>query len=283
MPKRTVDPSERITAHCITAGDGHHFELICAGESAGRPLIFVPALGVDARYYRRFAGALARVGFYACVMELRGRQTSSVRPVRGATYGYAEILEHDVVAVVEHVAAATGQTPIVAGHSLGGQLALLGGARCGAERVAVVASGLPFHRAWGTLGSIGMIAISHLIDGIATALGVYPGERLGFGARDSARLMGDWTRTIRTGTYDVRGSEIDWEAALREYDRPALAIRIEGDRWAPARSVEMLMAKLQSADVVHRTVQVAGDGHPHFAWVKQHDAVVEQLASFAEL
>src|SRR6185436_10735679 len=85
------------------------------------------------------AEAWAALGYRVATVELRGGKQSSVRDVRANNFGYNEILNVDLTSIVPRLRAeAAGQPLFLAGHSLGGQLALLYASRHPSEVDAVV-------------------------------------------------------------------------------------------------------------------------------------------------
>ncbi len=175
-------------------------------------VVVLPAMGTPARHYTPLARALHRRGATVVTVDPRGHGESVPVPARGVRFGYRELVEHDIGAVLDAVARAFPGAPrLILGHSLGGQLGLV---HCGLLRprldgVVLVASGSAW---WRTLGPSGArwLARSLLCVAGAELLGYWPGRRLGFGGRESVGLMRDWARQLRTGRYAA-----DHEEALR--------------------------------------------------------------------
>src|SRR5215831_2038510 len=108
--------------------------------NTGRAALLVPAMGVPAAYYDRFAGQLSAAGFCVTVPDLRGTGDSTPGISRESRFGYADLVDDLGV-----VLTATGaEAPLLIGHSLGGHLAALhlalGGDGVG---LVLVASGTP--------------------------------------------------------------------------------------------------------------------------------------------
>src|SRR5690349_20663460 len=75
------------------AADGHAFTTRwCAAATPKAALLFLPALGVPANRYAKFAQALADRGVAVAVPEWRGTDTSSLRPSRRCDWGYPELV-----------------------------------------------------------------------------------------------------------------------------------------------------------------------------------------------
>ncbi|MFJ4869803.1 alpha/beta fold hydrolase [Streptomyces sp. NPDC088757] len=255
-------------------------------EPTAPVVVVLPAMGTPARHYTPLARALHRRGATVVTTDPRGHGESTPVPARGVRFGYRELVEHDIGAVLDAVARAFPGAPrLILGHSLGGQLGLV---HCGLFRprldgVVLVASGSAW---WRTLGPSGArwLARSLLCTAGAELLGYWPGHRLGFGGRESVGLMRDWARQLRTGRYAARGAAADYEEALRGVALPVLAVDVEHDDLAPARAVDHLCAKLPPARVerwTYRTADAGGRDLDHFRWIRHNTALVERIAAWA--
>jgi predicted alpha/beta hydrolase len=152
---------ELIPIHAYD-GTTSQARLIRGPSSVG--LLILPAMGVNARAYDRFAQSLADAGFTVLVAEHRGGENSSVRPGRGVDFGYAELLA-DVEVLVGQLRAITSGPVHLLGHSLGGHLAVLGLSRWfePGSRLVLVASGTVHHRAWPPLQGLGVLVGSQVV------------------------------------------------------------------------------------------------------------------------
>ncbi|MEU5592595.1 alpha/beta fold hydrolase [Streptomyces sp. NPDC020298] len=183
--------------------------------------LVVPAMGARARFYAPFARGLHEGGLHMEVTDLRGQGESTPVARRGVAYGYREMVDDDLPAVARAVSAAFPRSPVVLiGHSLGGQLALLSSATelTGVHAVVLTAAGSVWWRGFGSVRGLRNLVGSQLFAALATALGYWPGERLGFGATQprrptivrahqhaatTGRKGGSPTRTNRTITPSV--------------------------------------------------------------------------------
>jgi predicted alpha/beta hydrolase len=246
----------------------------------GPAVLFLPAMGVPARYYRPFAAALAGHGPAVSVADLRGTGASTPPPDRGTRYGYGE-LTADVGALVERL---DGRPVILAGHSLGGQAALLHAALHRPPKVvglALVAVGIPYWRGgYGTRRGLGLLPFTQGIAATAAVMGYWPGW--GFGGRQARGVMSDWAYSARTGRYrPVDGA--DPERALRDLTTPTLMISVANDRYTPERIVDFTASKLGSAPVErdHYDAERAGAPVEHFRWARAGSAIAARVAEFA--
>ncbi|PHQ51440.1 alpha/beta hydrolase [Streptomyces cinnamoneus] len=273
----------------ITAPDGARLTVrALAHEDPTTPVVvLLPAMGMAARHYTPLVRTLHRRGMTVVTTDLRGHGESRPLPGRGVGFGYREIVEHDVGAVLRRVREAFPHAPVLLlGHSLGGQLGLV---HCGLYQpdvagVVLVATGSAWYRCFGPLAGPRWLLLSQLYAAGAALLGYWPGERLGFAGRESARLIRDWARQVRTGRYEVPGAHGDYEAALRQVRLPVLAVDVESDDLAPPRAVAHLCGKMPAArvDRWHYARSAAG-GRPldHFRWIRHHRGLVERITTWA--
>lgn len=246
-------------------------------------LAWMPAMGVAARAYDAFGAGLAARGVATLVSELRGGESSDVRPRRGVDFGLGELVDDHARAMALLSARVPGVPLHVGGHSLGGQLAVVHFAARVPEgtKLVLVASGTVHWRAWGFPHNVGVLLGTQVAAGVAKALDWFPGHRLGFGGRQPRRLIEDWAHASRTGAYRTRLHAL--ETGLAEVTPELLAVHVEGDTLAPHEATRRLVAKLPSARVRHVTAAPPAEPrrlHPHFRWTKGPDAVVAEVARF---
>ncbi|MGB8331027.1 MAG: alpha/beta fold hydrolase [Polyangiales bacterium] len=269
----------------VRASDGHTFE-ICA-ETPEQPraaLLFVPAMGVEARYYGPFAQALREQGILVAICDLRGHGTSSLRPGRGVDFGYREIVELDIPAAVSAVEERIGDRPMfLGGHSLGGQLMMLHTAATRPEiaGLTLVACAIPYYRNWNGRMRLQIRVLMALLPITGLLLGYVPGHRLGFGGTEARTLMKDWTHNAKTGLYELTGSEVDYEAALETLRVDLITVNVEGDEMAPPNAVDFTLEKLPRARGTR--VQAKLSEHKpgaHLRWARDPDHVVRAISGW---
>lgn len=272
----------------VATTDGHRYEatLTAACDSAAPLLVFLPALGTPARFYGRFAQAMADAGVSVCVPDWRGIGSSSIRAARHQDFSYRHKVEVDVPALLAELHLRRPATTLwVGGHSLGGQLAALVAA---AHRTSVagyvgIASGTVYIRCYPLRLRAGILALGALVTASRPLVGHFPGRRLGFGGREASGVMRDWLHTARSGRYELAGSTIDYEARLREFDRPALSLNFAGDSWAPAPIGRYLLDKMPKASSEHWRWHAADSGGQvldHFSWARQPLLVAPRVAAW---
>lgn len=271
----------------VEDGDGASSELTVfrapRADAKAPVLVCLPAMGVAASYYAPLAEALRGQGCHAVTADLRGIGSSSVRASRRADFGYHEVVELDLPAIVAAVRGALPASPIyLLGHSLGGQLACLFAATR-PEAVAglvLIASCSVYHRGWRFPGNLVLLCFQQLARIAALAIGHFPGGRVGFGGREARRLMGDWARQGLTGRYRVAGSKRDFEALLARLELPILAISFTDDPYCTRAAVDYLLAKMPAADATHRHRSPSELGAAklgHFSWVKQAELLLPSI------
>ncbi|HVI54322.1 MAG TPA: alpha/beta fold hydrolase [Luteibacter sp.] len=247
-------------------------------------LLWVPALGVAARHYESLALALAARGIAVAVHEWRGIGSSDRRPGRRSDWGYRELLTDDLPSSLHALRKAVPSSPLyVGGHSLGGQLASLLAATTSLPLagLALVGSGAPYWRCFKPWVGLALVAAPVL----ANVVGWLPGRQVGFGGNEARGVIGDWSRTGRTGRYAGRGIDVDLEAALGRQRAPVFAQRLRDDWFAPETSLDFLLGKMPEAP---RRIDVIGaddlSGKPadHFAWMKVPADIARRLAEWMQ-
>lgn len=251
--------------------------------ASGAPLVvIVPAMGVPAGYYERFAHELNAVGMGVAVADLRGTGKSSPRPSRASRYGYTELAD-DVAAVLdaltEHRA---GRRTILLGHSLGGQVGLLHLARTGdtgVDGLVLIATGLPYWRSYPGPSRIGVLGFAQTINTISAALRVWPGWS--FGGRQARGIIRDWAYTARAGRFPAH---LGAEERLADITVPVLALSVDDDQYTPPSTTDHLVAKLTGARVrrEHLSREEAGIVLDHFKWVRAGQLVAARISDWSQ-
>ena len=271
----------------VTSTDLHQFDLIHVTSDNPRWRLFmVPAMGISARHYIRFAQALSDLGAEVFIHEWRGLGSSNLRASRECDWGYRELLM-DLEAALDQIKdqAHEAKLPlIVAGHSLGSQLALLlhairpdsiDGSVC-------IAGGAPFYKAFPWPMRSVLRVLFYVMPWIAKQVGHYPGYRLGFAGREARSVMRDWALSGREGRYAPPGVGRDLEQALSEITAPLLGVTMMDDWFVPAGSLQYLLDKAPNASVsVHRIGRSHLSGKAdHYRWMKQPKTTALAIADW---
>lgn len=275
-----------VAQHRLRTADGaeagawvHH-----AADAGAPVLVVVPALGVPAGAYRKLGEACAHAGLHLLRADVRGNGSSSLRARRGVDWGYLDLVDADIRAMLDLAHhALPGARRILLGHSLGGQAALVHQARHpdqAVDAVALVASAAPWWRAYGGTGPA-VCAFATVARLMSDRLGVFRGDWLRFGGPQGARLMREWAHFTRTGRLPPLGEE-GWDPmpALAALDRPIHALRMAGDLYAPEPAVRHL-AGLTGGPFTYEALNRLDDGRrpAHFRWLRLPDPVAARLAT----
>lgn len=249
-------------------------------------LLWLPALGVPARKYQRFASVLAERGIAVGLHEWRGTGDCAERPGSGNDWGYREWLLDDVPASAEALRSAFPDAPLlVGGHSIGGQMAVLAAALgLDAQGLVAVASGVPHWRLfprWRHRLAVGGFGAA--LPMLTRTVGHYPGQRLGFAGREAGQLMRDWAGTVRRGHYDgLRGLPADLGSRLAKVRAPMLGLRYARDWLVPQASLDALLEMTASTSIERHTFDDAGAGTraDHFAWMREPAPTADRVSDW---
>lgn len=267
----------------LATADGHRFPLRLSQPPGARGgLFWLPALGVPAAKYARFAEALAARGVALAVLEWRGIGGSSLRARRGVDWGYAELLMQDIPSAI--AALDPSLRWAIGGHSLGGQFAAMAAARSPSAFSGLVlcATGVPDARTFTGYRRVGIRAFAAVLPALTRLVGHYPGEALGFAGREAGGVMRDWAATVRSGRYPDYTGEGAMDEALARLALPALALQFAHDWFVPEASLRGLLAKLGAAGPHIERFDDArlGARADHFKWMRAPDAPAEAIAGW---
>jgi predicted alpha/beta hydrolase len=247
-------------------------------------LLWVPALGIAAKHYARFADALAAHGVAVFVHEWRGHGSSALRAGPHVDWGYRELLMHDLPASDAAMRnALPGLPALFGGHSLGGQLAAchLGLSASMADALWLVASGSPYWRVFPAPRGWALPWAYRFLPWLADRFGALPGRRIGFGGREARGVMRDWTRTGLSGRYGGLGIAHDIDAALAGVRTRIHGVRMRDDWLVSQASLDFLLAKMPQSRAHTKLLDRAALGvrADHFGWIRRPQAVADALAA----
>lgn len=250
-------------------------------------LIILPALGVPARFYSKLAEAAANAGFRAVLVEQRGHGESPIRPSRMNNWGFKETVSDDLPAVIEWVRERDQTIPLyLAGHSLGGHYAaMIAGLRPeAADGIILIACASPYIEAFAGRTKLSLRFLHLAIPASAIALGVYPGDRIGFGGREARGVMADWLALSKTNRYGGRGLPKDIDERIADYHGSLFVLKMARDPFAPEAGVRAVVDKFKNARIAEKklTESDIGDHADHFRWAKTPLATVRELLAFHE-
>ena len=254
-----------------------------AADPTAPVVLVLPAMAMKAKFYFPLLTALHGAGVTAASVDLRGQ--GEARPALAPTsrFGYRELIETDLPAVVEAVSERFPGAPVyLFGHSLGGQLALLHTARRPATvaGVALIGTGSVYFRAFAerwfeALWKIQTIGLRSWWSGH------WPGGML-IGGPMAGRVMTDWARHSRTGRYRPAGSAEAYDRMLARLEKPLLVISLDEDPLGPRSTVDFLCRRVPAAAVtrLHLDASSGVRHRDHFAWVKDSDVIGPTAAAW---
>ncbi len=274
-----------IEAFRYRCQDGASNQLNLIDNGSDTAILCIPAMGMRAAKYQNLLFSLSeQVGLSVASFDLRGNGASSARAARSkkpySNFGYHELLELELPAAVDALKQRLQLGKIVLfGHSLGGQVAILGQAIDIKEIQGIVlsASCSVYYRGWPVPGRYGLFALSQLAALIARLMGYFPGRKLGFGNREAKTIMIDWARNCRSGEYRLVGSVRDFRVELKEQQIPILALNYQDDLFAPPSATQYLSNFLPLSPVTQITFSAKQLGlkkADHFSWLQSPDVPV---------
>ena len=253
-------------------------------RTADKIVIFWPALGIEARFYRRLAEGLAKNGIAVLLVEQRGHGKSPYRPGRGKDFSMADFIMVDMTTVVRHAHSRFPSAKIImGGHSLGGHLSSMyaGLYPDQLDGLLHVAVALPFKKAYSGMQRYVISFIAVAVRLTTRLLGYYPGKYVGFGAKEYAGLMRDWRHWALRGDFDVTGLE-GVTAAMQQCTQPTLQIIIDKDTYVSKAALDLSVSGFHASAVTSITVGEAEQGNylGHVNWGRRPDGVVTKITDW---
>ncbi|HYC29909.1 MAG TPA: alpha/beta fold hydrolase, partial [Chitinophagaceae bacterium] len=208
----------------------------------------------------------------------RGNGNSSLRPSRKINFGYKEQVEIEYPAILEAVKKRFPLSKIfIMGHSLGGQMGgMFAATRYDISGLILNASCSVYYKGWKGASAAGVLIGSQFSRVVSMLMGYFPGNRLGFGGKESRGVISDWAYTAYSGNFKAKGSDIDYNAAMKSCNVPVLALSYEGDTAAPYQSVKNLLEKFSSSATLqhHFNPESGGRKYDHYSWVRDPDLCI---------
>jgi len=244
-------------------------------------LLLLPALGIQARLYYKLAQGLAVRGCSVCLMEQRGHGRSALRPGYRSNYNLGDILDQDMPAAMDWLATLSPGLPLLlGGHSLGGHLSTLYTGRHAAQLAGVIhlACAFPYHGSYDAKQARRVKTLYRLMPLFALFPGYFPGDRMGFGGRESLGLMRQWCEWARTGSFDF-GGHVGLAKQVAAFDGPVISIAFERDNFASEAAITRALSPFVNARITRQVLGAAeqDDFLGHVAWAKEPSGVIAAL------
>ena len=234
--------------------------------------IVLPAMGTTASFYQPFAEALARHGISVMSPELPGTGTSLPRPSWKVDYGYRDLIGPYLSALVSSAKQHVGDVPVILiGHSLGahvGTLAIASGT-VDVDALVTVAGGSVYYKNWEGAAAAKVWFAGALFTSLTRLFGYMPGQYVGFGGPQARTLIREWSKIISSGKFSSVADVATYSGRV-----PMLALGIEGDTFAPEKSVSAL-ADILNGDT--GLVLKTWKGSPHSSWARYPGEVVKLI------
>ncbi|WP_277955962.1 alpha/beta fold hydrolase [Agromyces atrinae] len=253
------------------------------GATAPSPtLLLLPAMGVPPAYYRPLIEQLEGNGYAVIVADFDLQRSS--RTSRQSD-GYAVLIEERIWGAYRLAEESSPNRPVVLlGHSLGGQLGLVFAGRFAPDAPAIlIGCGSAYFRGFAAPRRWVYLLGSQVIAALASVLGFWPGDRLGFGGRQTKRTMLDWARNVRTAQYDSLDASFDYQAALDSFRGPLAVIDLKDDVLASPQATMRLISRTRST-VGPRTTYATARGRrkpgAHFTWARDVPGIVPQIVEW---
>ncbi|NNF34323.1 MAG: alpha/beta fold hydrolase [Saprospiraceae bacterium] len=253
------------------------YKLFSDGISESGLVIILPAMGVRGSYYKRLARCIVEEKEKDVItLDYRGMGTSTVRADRRNKIGYQAMI-NDLYEIVNSIIDDKSYNQIeLCGHSLGGQVACMFGARYSdcINHIILIGSSLPYYKDWPGKRRHWLKFAGKFFVPLSQLIGYFPGQKFGFAGREGIQTMKDWCHLVNTGRLEPMGSSFNYNSAIEKYTGKVRAFSFTEDEMTPSETVSQLVNKFKSsASVSHHIIE----GFNHFNWSKSPLHIVKHI------
>lgn len=255
-------------------------------SSAARATLLVHgATATPQAYYGRFATFLAQHGVRVVTYDYRGVGGSRPGSLRGFEATMRTWGELDAVAMHRFVRARFSEPLVTVGHSFGGQLLGLADEVRDVDGIVLAGAQLGYMGHWPARSQARLALVWYgMVPTMTRALGYLPAWT-GIGEDLPSGVAREWATWCRSPNYFLDHVP-EARARLAAVDRPILAFSTTDDEFAPAASVDALLAVLPHGRVEHRRLSpsVVGSRVGHFGFFRPAatDAVWSEILAFVD-
>ncbi|WP_067542481.1 alpha/beta hydrolase family protein [Nocardia crassostreae] len=268
----------------VSAADSFVIRLLPAADPAAPVVLVLPAIAMKAKFYLPIAKSLHAAGLSTATVDLRAQGESTPPLGEAPDYGYRQMLEADLPAILDTLRTRFPEAPLyLLGHSLGGQLSLLYGSAhpTQLEGIITIATGVVYWRAFEPNRWLSVLYGSQYVRIVSNIKGHWPGGKV-MGGPMAGGVMIDWSRHALTGNYKPAGSKLNYDRLLRSLPIRTLMISFDSDPLGPKSTVDHLARRLKSATPTrwHFTPDSNIKNLDHFAWIKDSPTLAPKLAQW---
>lgn len=237
--------------------------------------ILLPALGVPINKYQHLINDLKLKHINVLAADYPGCGRNSPPISAHFDYGYRDLIEDFVPALLRLAMQYSQHCPVLLGHSIGGQIATLAAARH-KTKIIGIATGHIGLKYWETKMQVELLKAVCAVQLLTFRYGYFPGFKIGLGHKEAKTLMRDWAKALLHSNYR---HIIDIQTRL---NTPALFLQLHQDIWAPMRSTLALSHYFQSPQIEIMDLSRNISGNQHSAWLKQPEQIVDACIKWYE-
>lgn len=246
-----------------------------SSKSNNATLVIASALGVPRYFYFKFASFLASRGYSVITFDYRGIYESRKVSRSGSEMKMKEWGIFDIEAALKYALDELNTERLLyMGHSCGGQLLGLAPSCTHIDRIAFVACQLGYWRLWPWPLSYGVLMIWQIIGLMVPFFDYLPTKIMGISSLNlPSGVAEEWSQWGKTPEYLFNEVHNIDTSRYGHLSKPLLSYHFKDDKlFAPAASVDALIAKYEKATVTKRNIDpdnVDAISIGHFGFFKE--------------